>query len=126
MRGGSETVHGWDGSVARTKNGRPGDQHVGSCTDDQGRRRRVDAAIHLEVTAGPGRIDHLADTPDLWQRRVDERLMSKARVDRHDYDLIHVVENFFEHCRWGCRIDGHAGAFAQHLDALHGAMQMVV
>src|SRR5262245_59623835 len=84
IRGGSKPLHGCDNSVIRTKNGRPGDQHVGSCTDDQWRCRRVDAAIHLEVTAGLQLIDHLANTPNLGQRRVDETLMSKARVDRHD------------------------------------------
>jgi hypothetical protein len=69
MRGGSQPLHGCDDSVARTKNGRPGDQHVDSCTNDQWRRRRVDAPINLEVTAGPDLVDHLAHTPNLWQRR---------------------------------------------------------
>src|SRR5262245_39874078 len=63
MRGGSQPLHGGAHAVTRTKNGRPGDQHVGSCTYDQWRRRRVDAPIHLEVTAGPDLVDHLAHTP---------------------------------------------------------------
>src|SRR5712692_3019494 len=122
IRGCSKTLHGCDDSVALTKNCRPGDQHVGSCIDYQWRSRRVDAAINLEVAAGPDVVDHLADTPNLWQCRVDEMLMSKARVDCHDYHLIHVLEDFFEYYRWGCRIDYHADAFAQPFDALQGAM----
>lgn len=66
LRGGLKPLHGGADAVAGTKNGRAGDQHVRSSTDDQWRRRRADAAIHLEVTAGPGRIEHLADTPNLW------------------------------------------------------------
>src|SRR5215471_18396729 len=88
MCGGSQTLHGGGNSVARTKNGRPGDQHIGSCTDDQWRCRRVDASINLEVTAGLDLVDHLAHTPNLGQRRVDERLMAKAWVNRHDDHLI--------------------------------------
>ena len=71
MRGGSQPLHGSADSIALPKHGRPGDQHVGSCADDQGRRRRVDAAVNFEVAAGLKRIDHLADTPNLGQCRVD-------------------------------------------------------
>src|SRR5262249_35506012 len=110
IRGCSKTFHGCDDSFPLTKNRRPGDQHVGSCSDYQWRSRRVDAAINLEVAARSDLIDHLADTANLGQRRVDERLMAKARVDRHDYHLIHVLEDFFEHCRWGGRIDDYADA----------------
>src|SRR4030095_14587853 len=81
MRGGSQTLHGCDHTVARTKNGRPSDQHVGPCTDDLWRWRRVDAPSSLEVTPGPDLVDHLAPPPNLGQRRVDERLMAKARID---------------------------------------------
>ena len=84
MRGGSQPLHGSADSIALPKNGRPGDQHVGSCADDQGRRRRVDAAVNFEVAAGLKLIDHLADMPNLGQRRVYETLMAKAWVDRHD------------------------------------------
>src|SRR6266576_1397164 len=84
IRGCSKTFHGCADSFAVIKNCRPGDQNVGSCIDHQWCSRRVDAAINLEIAAGPDLIDHLADTANLRQRRVDEMLMSKARVDRHD------------------------------------------
>src|SRR4030095_12680910 len=67
----SQPVHSCDDSFARTKDCRPGDQNVGSRIDHQRRSGRIDAAINLEVTAGPDLIDHLSDAPNLWQRRVD-------------------------------------------------------
>ena len=42
-------------------------------------------------------LDHLADAPNLWERRVKEMLMSKARVDRHDQHLVHVLQDFLQH-----------------------------
>src|SRR5580765_6114236 len=84
IRSCSKTLHGCDDSFARTKDCRPGDQNVGSRIDHQRRSRRVDAAINLQIAAALDLIDHLSDAPNLWQRRVDEVLMSKSRVDRHD------------------------------------------
>src|SRR4029077_19447239 len=80
----SEPVHGCDYSFALTKNCRSGYQNVGSCIDHQWRGRHVDAAVNLEIAVPLGLIDHPADTPNLWQRRVDETLVSKARVNCHD------------------------------------------
>ena len=51
----------------------------------------IDAPVHLQVAPGLDLFDHLADTPNLWQGRVDEMLMAEPRVDRHDQHLIHVL-----------------------------------
>jgi hypothetical protein len=52
--------------------------------------------------------------------------MPETRVDRHHQYLVYVLQDFFQHCRRRRRVDDHAGAFTQRLDALHGAMQISV
>src|ERR1700757_3661077 len=84
IRSCSQPFHGRCYASTITKNRRSGYENVGSCIDHERRSRRLDAAINLEITAGLHLIDHLADAPNLWQRGVDEMLMSKARVNRHD------------------------------------------
>src|SRR4030095_6244818 len=64
--------------------------------------------------------------PDLWQGRVDERLMSEARVDGHHQYLVDVWQDVLQHYRRGCWVNGYPDAFAQCLDAVHGAVQIVV
>src|SRR5207249_6676063 len=63
---------------------------------------------------------------DLREGRVDEVLMSEARVDGHDQDLLHVHEYLFQHGGWRRGIDDHARAFAERFDALYRAMQVGV
>jgi hypothetical protein len=53
-------------------------------------------------------------------------LVSKARIDRHDQNLIHVLENFFKRFPRRCRIDDNTDALPKRLHALHRAMQIVV
>jgi len=50
--------------------------------------------------------------------------VSETRIDRHDQNLIHVLQNFLQHPRRCCRLDDHANALAERLHALHGAMQL--
>src|SRR5262245_26309727 len=80
----SQPFHGRGDSFAVTKNCRSGYENVGSCIDHQWRSCRVDAAVNLQIAVALDFSDHLADTPNLWQRRVDETLVSEARVNRHD------------------------------------------
>ena len=52
--------------------------------------------------------------------------MSKTGVDRHDQHLLDILQDFLQHRRGGCRVDGHSGTFTQCLDALNGAVQIGV
>jgi len=82
--GAPESFHRSGHPSAITKNRRPGDEHAGSRIDHQRRSRRVDTAIDLQIAAALDLSDHLVDAANLWQHRVDEMLVSKARVDSHD------------------------------------------
>jgi hypothetical protein len=53
-------------------------------------------------------------------------LVAEAGVDRHDQDLIQVLQDLFQCRRRGRRVDDHANALAECLDPLHGAVQVVV
>src|SRR5262249_1038868 len=99
-------------------------QHIRPRTPHQRRGARVNTPVNLEITASLALIYHPTHTPYLGQCRVDEPLVSEARVDRHDEHLIHVPKDFFQHCRGSRRIDGHAGTFPQLLDALYCAVQI--
>src|SRR4029453_18788888 len=123
---GAQPLHGGGHPFALIKNRRSGDQHGGSGGHDQWRCCRINAPVYLQVASELALRNHLADSPDLWQGSVDERLMSEARVDGHNQYLVYVWQDFLQHYRRGCRVNGYPDAFAQCLDAVHGAVQMVV
>ena len=126
IRAGPQPFYGRRYTFAVTKNRRSSHEHIGASFNYEGRSRRVDAPVHFQVAAGLDLINHLPHAPDLWQGRMDEMLVSEARIDRHDQHLIHVLQDFLQHLRGRCRIDHYAGALAQAFHALYGAMQIVV
>jgi hypothetical protein len=95
LNGTADSLHRRCDTLFSAKNRRTGDQNVGPDIDYQRRSRRVDAAINLEVAPRPELIDHLAHSANLRQRAVDEMLLSKARVNRHNQHLIHVLDDLF-------------------------------
>ena len=113
-------------AFAGSENGRAGHQDIGARFNCQPCGFRIDTAIHLQVTCGLDPFDHLADAPDLWQGRLEKLLMSETRVDRHDQYLIDVGQDLFQHSPRRSRVDRHAGALTQTLDAVNGAMQVSV
>ena len=72
------------------------------------------------------RSDHLADTPDLLDCRVNETLMAETWVDRHDQDLVHVLQDFFENRGGAGWVNGYSDALVEGFHALHGTRQIVV
>src|SRR5262245_44560174 len=122
----TQAVHRYSHFAALSKHCCSGDQHIGSRFHDQRRGFRVDTPVNLQITASVALINHPTHSPYFGQRRVDELLMSKSRIDCHDEYLIDITKDFFQHCRGRGWIDDHAGTLAQCLDALHGAMQIGV
>ncbi len=68
--------------------------------------------------------DHGAEFADLLQLAVQERLAAKAGVNRHDQDLVDVIQHRRDHDGGGARIERHAGSGAKGADKLDRAMQM--
>ena len=84
-------------AVAFTENRRARDQYAGTGTNDERRRRGVDASIHLHIARRVEPFDQRAHPFDLRHRGVNELLMTEARIDRHDQYLVHVVDDFLQH-----------------------------
>src|SRR5579863_1935282 len=115
----AQAVHGGGDAAGTAKDRRSGHQYAGSRFDAPLAGFGVDAPIHLQVALGFEAIDHLSDAADLGQSGMDKMLVPETRIDRHHEHLVHVRQNFFEHFRGSCRIDGDARAFAERADALH-------
>src|SRR5215467_15971795 len=122
----SQPVHRCRHLLAFSKHRGSRDQHIRARIHHQRRGARVNTTVNLEITASLALIYHPTHTPYLGQCRVDEPLVSEARVDRHDEHLIHVPKDFFQHCRGSRGIDGHAGTLPESLDALYCAVQIDV
>src|SRR5699024_5648381 len=54
---------------------------------------RLDASVDLEVDRLAGRVDHLAESPDLFELRGDEALPTEAWVDAHHEHEIEVFQD---------------------------------
>src|SRR5215469_11865616 len=126
MKAHSQTVHACSHTFSGSENGRSGHQDSGARLDCKPGSRRIYAPVHLQAARGLDPLDHLADAPDLWQSRLDEMLMPETWVDRHYQYLINVRQDLLQRCCRGGRVDHHAGALAQLLNAFDCAMQVRV
>ena len=108
-----EMLDGRGDAGGAAEDGGAGYEDVGTGGHAQRGSLRIDAAVQLEIAARIQPVDHLRGRGDLAQRRVDESLIAKAGVHRHDQHLVHVRQNFLE--RLGRRgwIDHDAGPLAQ-------------
>src|SRR5262245_54818955 len=68
-------------AIGLAENGRPGHEDRRPGGRDERRRRRIDAAIDLDLHPHPMFLDHLRYTTDLGHDRFDEFLTAKPRVD---------------------------------------------
>src|SRR5439155_9686330 len=122
----SQPVHRCSHSFALTKNPCSGHQNVSSGGNCQRSSFCIDAPVHLQIALWLNLLDHLTDTPDLWQGGGEEMLMPEAGVDSHDQHLLNILQDFLQHRGRGCRVYDHSSPFTQCLDALYGTVQIAV
>src|SRR2546421_594648 len=96
--------------------GAAGDEGVGTGRRDALDVLGLDAAVDLEPDVPARGVDEFARALHLLQRRVNEALAAKARVDAHDEHEIDLVENVLEYLERGCRIEGQPRPAARRLD----------
>ncbi len=84
--------------------------------DHQWRRFRRDPAIHFNIDIAAA--GHLPNLGNLGKHRLDESLPAEARVHRHHQNQIEPVQDMGDGRCGCCRIERHAGAFAESPDGL--------
>src|SRR5580658_1514338 len=110
--------------VSAAEHGAAGDEGVGSSCGHARNVLHLDAAIDLETDVASARGDELPGALDLAQRRVDEALAAKARVDAHDEHQVDLVDHVLEHLQRSRRIEGEARLAVLRADQLQRAIDM--
>lgn len=82
---------------------------------------QLDAAIDLDVKFRA----HLTKFADLVQAIGDEALAAETRIYAHDEDHVHDVQHMLDVAEGSCGVDGHGGLYAQFLNLVQQAIQVV-
>src|SRR5882762_5890821 len=101
-----------------------GDEGVGTGGRDAADVVDLDAAVDLEPDIPARGVNEFARALDLPQRRVNEALATKARIDAHDEHQIDLIENVLEHLERSGRIEGQPRAAARRLDQAQGPIHV--
>src|SRR5215470_14536584 len=110
--------------ITFTENSVPRNQHFNSGSHSLGNCVRPDSAVNLNSEIGSPLSTHHDQLAHFVQREWYELLSSKSRIDRHNQNVVHHFQYFFQHMDRCCRIDYYTGIHVVVPDVLQRAVQM--
>src|SRR5262249_41630509 len=119
-------AHRLDGRrvILRSKDGRPGHEHIGASASDLADVVDLHAPVDFEPNATTARIDTLTRLTQLAKRSWNELLSAESWIHRHDQHEIQLLERVVEIVQRRRGIEHEARLAAVLADQLDRAIDM--
>src|SRR5207253_11230239 len=94
--------YGW---IRRAKDCRTRDDYLGSGADDLGYIVPIDAAVDLDPGLQSTFVNHFSQATNFVERSWNKLLTAKARINRHQQDVVGKLDRFVQSRQRRGRID---------------------